>query len=94
MLSFKEFISESEVGEASIAKVNRIRAGKVQRRKIVSLRPGYKVQDGKLVRMTSQERMHRKMAQRKAARKRQPLLSRILRKRAMSIRKRKSAGIK
>jgi hypothetical protein len=44
--------------------------------------------------MTSQERMHRKMAQRKAARKRQPLLSRILRKRAMSIRKRKSAGIK
>lgn len=94
MLSFKEFISESEVDEASIAKVNRIRAGKVQRRKIVSLRPGYKVQDGKLVRMTSQERMHRKMAQRKAARKRQPLLSRILRKRAMSLRKRKSAGIK
>ena len=94
MLSFKEFISESEVDEANIAKVNRVRDGQIQRRKIVSLRPGYKVQDGKLVRMTSQERMHRKMAQRKAARKRQPLLSRILRKRAMSLRKRKSAGIK
>jgi len=94
MLGFKEFISESDVEEASIAKINRIRAGKVQRRQIVSLRPGYKVQDGKLVRMTSQEKMNRKLAQRKAAVKRKPLLSRILRKRAMSLRKRKSAGIK
>jgi hypothetical protein len=94
MLSFNEFIYRPEVGEANIAKVDRIRAGKVQRRKIVSLRPGYKVQDGKLVRMTSQERMHRKMAQRKAARKRKSLMSRILKKRAMSLRKRKSAGFK
>lgn len=94
MLSFREFISESNVDEASFEKINRIRAGKVQRRKVVSLRPGYKVQDGKLVRMSSQERMHRRIAQRKAAIKRKPLLSRILRKRAMSLRKRKSAGIK
>jgi nitric oxide reductase activation protein len=94
MLGFIEFITESDVEEASIARVNRVRSGQVQRRKVVSLRPGYKVQDGKLVRMTSQERMHRRLAQRKAARKRQPLLSRILRKRALSLRRRKSAGIK
>jgi hypothetical protein len=99
MLSFKEFIAESEVDEANFAKVNRVRRdakGKIviQRRKFVSMRPGYKVVDGKLVRMTSQERMHRRLAQRKAARKRKPLLSRILRKRAMSLRRRKSAGIK
>lgn len=99
MLSFREFITESEVDEANFARVNRVRRdakGKIiiQRRKMVSQRPGYRIQNGKLVRMTSQERMHRKLAQRKAARKRKPLLTRILRKRAMSLRRRKSAGIK
>jgi hypothetical protein len=99
MISFKEFIAEAEVGEANFAKVNRVRRDAkgqivIQRRKVVSLRPGYKVVNGKLVRMTSQERMHRRLAQRKAARKRKPLLTRILRKRAMSLRRRKSAGIK
>lgn len=99
MLGFKEFISESEVDEANFARVNRIRRdpkGKIviQRRKMVSKRPGYRIQNGKLVRMTSQERMHRKLAQRKAARKRKPMLTRILRKRKLSIARRKSAGIK
>jgi hypothetical protein len=96
MLKFKDFISlsEEELDEARLIKVNRVRAGIVQRRKIVSATPGYKVLGGKLVRMSSQEKMHRKMAQRKAARKRAPKLALILRKRTKSLRKRTSAGLK
>jgi hypothetical protein len=96
MLKFKDFISlsEEELDEARLIKVDRIRAGVVQRRKIVSATPGYKVLGGKLVRMSSQEKMHRKMAQRKAARKRAPKLALILRKRTKSLRKRTSAGLK
>jgi hypothetical protein len=96
MIGFKDFISlsEEELDEARLIKVNRVRAGVVQRRKIVSATPGYKVLGGKLVRMSSQEKMHRKMAQRKAARKRAPKLALILRKRTKSLKKRTSAGIK
>ena len=96
MLKFKDFISltEEEMDEARFAKVNRVRAGQVQRRKLVSLTPGYKVINGKLVRMTSQEKMHRRIAQRKAAMKRRPKLAVALRKRTKSIKKRTSAGIK
>jgi hypothetical protein len=96
MLKFKDFISLSkeELDEARLVKVDRIRAGVVQRRKIVSATPGYKVLGGKLVRMSSQEKMHRRIAQRKAARKRAPKLALILRKRTKSLRKRTSAGLK
>jgi hypothetical protein len=96
MLNFKDFISLSEEGleEARIVKVNRVRDGIIQRRKIVSATPGYKVLGGKLVRMSSQEKMHRKIAQRKAARKRAPKLALILRKRTKSLKKRTTAGIK
>jgi hypothetical protein len=95
MLKFKDFISlsEEEIKEARYAKVNRVRAGQVQRRKLVSLTPGYKIIGGKLVRMSSQEKMHRKIAQRKAAMKRRPKLAIALRKRAKSIKKRFSTGI-
>lgn len=96
MLKFKDFISMSdeELDEARLIKVNRVRAGVIQRRKVVSATPGYKVLDGKLVRMSSQEKMHRRIAQRKAARKRAPKLALILRKRTKSLRKRTSAGLK
>ena len=96
MLNFKDFISlsEKELEEARIVKVNRVRDGIIQRRKIVSATPGYKVLGGKLVRMSSQEKMHRKIAQRKAARKRAPKLALILRKRTKSLKKRTTAGIK
>lgn len=93
MLRFKEFIKE-DLDEANLAKVNRIRGGKVQRRKLISMRPGYRVQAGKLIRMTSIERRKRHLAQVKAARKRKPMIARILRKRAVSLKRRKSAGIK
>jgi len=95
MLRFKDFIKQEEqVDEANLAKVNRVRGGNVQRRKIVSMRPGYRVQAGKLVRMSSIERRKRHLAQVKAARKRKPMMARILRKRAVSLRRRKTAGIK
>ena len=96
MLKFKDFISlsEEEINEAQFAKVNRVRAGEVQRRKLISLTPGYKVVGGKLVRMTAQEKMHRRIAQRKAARKRAPKLALILRKRTKSLKKRTLAGLK
>lgn len=87
-------MSDEQLDEARLVKVDRIRAGVVQRRKIVSATPGYKVLGGKLVRMSSQEKMHRRMAQRKAARKRAPKLALILRKRTRSLRKRTSAGLK
>ena len=96
MIRFKDFISLSEekLDEARLVKVSRVRAGVIQRRKVVSASPGYKVLDGKLVRMSSQEKMHRRIAQRKAARKRAPKLALILRKRTRSLRKRTSAGLK
>ena len=96
MIGFKDFISLSEekLDEARLVKVNRVRAGVIQRRKVVSATPGYKVLDGKLVRMSSQEKMHRRIAQRKAARKRAPKLALILRKRTKSLRKRTSVGLK
>ena len=96
MYKFKEFLglNENEVEEAKLARVNRVRAGQVQRRKIISVTPGYKILGGKLVRMSSQEKLHRKLAQRKAARKRAPKLALILRKRTRSLRKRTSAGLK
>ncbi len=94
MLGFKEFIKDEQLDEANIAKVNRVRSGQVQRRKVVSMRPGYRVQAGKLVRMSSIERRKRHLAQVKAARKRKPMMARILRKRAVSLKRRKSAGIK
>jgi hypothetical protein len=43
--------------------------------------------------MSSQEKMHRRIAQRKAAMKRRPKLAVALRKRAKSIKKRFSTGI-
>ena len=89
MLKFKDFLDE-----ANWAKVNRVRSGKIQRRKLISQRPGYRIQNGKLVRMSSIERRKRHLAQVKAARKRKPMMARILRKRAVSLRRRKTAGIK
>ena len=96
MIGFKDFISlsEKQLDEAKLVKVSRVRAGVIQRRKAVSATPGYKVLDGKLVRMSSQEKMHRRIAQRKAARKRAPKMAMILRKRTKSNKKRTSAGIK
>lgn len=90
-----------ELDEANIQKMGRtklirvrIRKGKVQRRTKVSSVPGYTIRGGRMVRMSSQERRHRKMGARKARIKRRGKLSQILRKRRMSLRKRKAMGLR
>jgi hypothetical protein len=87
--------------EANILKMGRtklvrlrIRAGKVQRRKKFSSVPGYTIRGGKLVRMSSQERRHRKMGARRAKIKLRSKKSQILRKRKISLRKRKAMGVR
>ena len=72
----------------------RIRNGKIQRRKRVSTAPGLTFRGGKLTRMSPAERRHRKMGQRRGKLKRRAKLSRTLRKRTMSLRKRSRLGIK
>jgi hypothetical protein len=90
-----------ELNEANIQKMGRtklirvrIRAGKVQRRKKVSSVPGYTFRGGKMVRMSASERRKRKLGARKAKFKRRSKMSQILRKRKMSLRKRKAMGVR
>ena len=92
MMKFSEFISLDEA--ARIQRIDRIRQGKLQKRVLVSNVQGYKVENGKLVKMSYQEIRHREMSQRKAARKRMAKMSQILRKRAISMKKRKAARLK
>lgn len=75
-----------EAGRFSI--VNRVRGGKVQRRKKVSNVKGYRFQDGRLVRMSPREVLNRKRAQRRGAIKRKSKVATSLRRRKISIRRR------
>jgi len=71
----------------------RVRGGKIQRKKKVSTRPGYTIRGGKLVRMSSAERMKRRRGARKGKTKRKAKLARSMMKRKRSLRKRKSLGV-
>ena len=82
-----------KMGRTKIIRV-RIRAGKVQRRKKFSSVPGYTIRGGRLVRMSSQERRHRKMGARRAKIKLRSKKNQILRKRKISLRKRKAMGVR
>ena len=89
-------LSETNVqrmGRTKLVRI-RIRAGKVQRRKKFSSVPGYTIRGGKLVRMSAQERRHRKMGARRAKIKIRSKKNQILRKRTMSLRKRKAMGVR
>lgn len=97
----EEIFEEDELSEANIQKMGRtklvrvrIRKGKVQRRKKLSNVKGYTIRGGRMVRMTSIERRHRKMAARKARFKRRGKMNQILRKRRISLRKRKAMGVR
>jgi hypothetical protein len=92
----REIIAEANVQKMGRKKLirARIRGGKVQRRKVVSAVKGFTIRKGKLTRMTSAERMRRRVAQRKAKIKRKAKAARALIKRKRSIRKRKSLGLK
>lgn len=71
----------------------RVRGGKIQRKRKVATRPGYTIRGGKLVRMSSGERMKRKMAVRKGKAKRKAKMARSMMKRKRSMRKRQSLGV-
>jgi hypothetical protein len=72
----------------------RVRGGKIQRRRKISTRPGYTFRGGKLVKMSSAERMKRKRGARKGKVKRKAKMARAMIKRKRSLRKRKSLGVK
>ena len=80
------------MGRTKVIRV-RIRKGKVQRRKKFSAVKGYTIRGGKMTRMSSQEKLHRKMAARKARFKRRAHLKQALRKRKISLRRRKAMGL-
>lgn len=91
---------EEELSEANVQKMGRtklirvrFRAGKVQRRVKKSAVPGFTIRGGKLVRMLPQERRRRKMAARRSKFKRRSKLRQALRKRTMTLRKRKAMGL-
>lgn len=88
----EEILQESlqNLEEARFKIVNRVRNGKVQRRKKVSTQKGYTFRGGKLVKMSASERMRRKVSQRRAAKKRMAKKSRsnLKRKRQNRIRNR------
>jgi hypothetical protein len=83
----------SRQGRKKVIRV-RIRGGKVQRRVQKSAVPGYTIRGGKVVRMSSAERRHRKMAARRAKFKRRAKMKQAIRKRQRSLRKRKAMGIR
>lgn len=87
--------------EANIMKMGRtklvrlrIRKGKVQRRKKFSSVPGYTIRGGRLVRMSATERLHRKRGARRAKIKIKTKRNQILRKRNISLRRRRAMGLR
>lgn len=95
-----EFELQEDLTEGNIQKMGRtklirvrFRKGKVQRRVKKSAVPGFTIRGGRLVRMSPQERRHRKMAARRSKFKRRSKLRQALRKRQMSLRKRKAMGL-
>lgn len=96
MLTFSGFLTERK--KASKPRIMRVRArirnGKVQRNVKVSTVKGYTLRGGKLVRMSTQEKLHRKMGARKGKIKRRAKMARALMKRRRSLMRRHSMGLK
>lgn len=87
---YREIVG-SDLYEARIKLVTRVRGGKIQRRKKVkdpSLAGKFKLVGGKLVRETAAEKMRRKRAGKKAAMKGKAKQARALIKRKRSMKKR------
>ena len=72
----------------------RVRKGKVQRRKKFSTVKGYTIRGGRVVRMSPSERIHRKRGARRAKIKVKTKHNQIMRKRNISLRKRRAMGIR
>jgi anti-sigma28 factor (negative regulator of flagellin synthesis) len=90
----QEVSEDTELQEGRIRLIKaRIRGGKLQRKKLVSNVQGFTLRAGKLTKMSPAERRHRKLGAMKAARKTKLKKSTSLRKRKMSLMKRKRSGI-
>jgi hypothetical protein len=88
------------LGEGNVLKMGRtklirvrVRKGKVQRRKKFSAVKGYTIRGGKLTRMMPAEIRHRKLASRRSKVKRKSKLNLSMRKRRISLRKRRALGL-
>jgi hypothetical protein len=81
-----------KMGRTQLVRV-RFRKGKIQRRVKKSAVPGFTIRGGKLTRMMPQERRNRKMAAIRSKFKRRSKLRQSLRKRQISLRKRKAMGL-
>jgi hypothetical protein len=95
-----ENFSTTDLKESNVYKMGReknirirIRKGKIQRRVTKSATPGYVYRNQKLVRMTPQEKRHRKMAARTSRFKRRHELQQSIRKRRVALRRRKALGV-
>lgn len=84
----REEESDNSITEQRFKIINRVRGGKVQRRRKVSTTPGYRFQDGRLVRISAREKLNRRRGQRRGSMKRKSKLAGALRRRKISIRKR------
>lgn len=78
---------------AYIVRLDRVRRGKIQRRKLRSIRKGYRIVGRRLVRMKTKEIRKRKISNIFAVRKRKAKRSMIMRRRRISFRKGKILGI-
>lgn len=72
----------------------RIRKGKLQRNIRRSAVKGFTLRRGKITRIPVAKRIHMRIVQKRASRKRKAHLQQTLRKRKLSLRKRKALGIK
>lgn len=86
-------LSEKTVKMGQKVRYDRVRGGKIQRKKIKSAKVGFRVSGKKLVRMSPSEKRKRAISGKRAARKRAAKLSAILKKRKISIKKGKRAGL-
>jgi hypothetical protein len=86
-------LNEKTVKMGQKIRYDRVRGGKIQRKKIKSAKAGFKVSGKKIVKMSPAEKRRRKLSAKKSVRKRAAKLSSILRKRKISITRGKRAGL-
>jgi len=87
----REIWDEDSLSEAAPHKVVRVIGGKKVVKKVCP--PGYKFNGTTCVRMSPQELRARRLAARRAWRKKRGKMSQILRKRALSLKRRKAMGL-
>jgi hypothetical protein len=100
-LTAEDYDPDLFLPEANIVKLGRtkmvrlrVRKGKVQRRKKFSTVKGYTIRGGRVVRMSPSERIHRKRGARIAKIKIRTKRNQIMRKRNISLRKRRAMGLR